>query len=138
MFYEECHHPVTNLVNGGMKEDFIPHVYDENEYDQPSDAHEEGHPDFLYKHCNQHVEIFVSDVLKNIYACLYMMNVRMATWIMHLKNQQYRIIDWITKKKRRIRIGMFLYVFQIQKLFCLTLLKNTIIFTSKYLEGINF
>ena len=29
MFYEECHHPVTNLVNGSFKEYFIPLVYDE-------------------------------------------------------------------------------------------------------------
>ena len=47
-----------------MKEYFSPLVYDEQEDDQPSDAHEEGHPDFLYKDCNHHVEIYVSDVFK--------------------------------------------------------------------------
>ena len=33
MFYEECNQLVTNPLNGGFKEDFSPHVYDEQEGD---------------------------------------------------------------------------------------------------------
>ena len=37
---------------------------DKQEYDQPSDVHEESHPNFPYGECNQHVENFVSDVFE--------------------------------------------------------------------------
>ena len=42
---------VTNIVSGGFKEYFIPLLYDEQEYGQPSDVHEEGHTNFLYEDC---------------------------------------------------------------------------------------
>ena len=41
MFDEECHHPITNPVSGGFKEDFIPRIYDELEDGHPNDVHEE-------------------------------------------------------------------------------------------------
>ena len=52
MFYEECNQLVTNPLNGGFKEDFSPHVYDEQE----GEVQEEGHVNFLYEDCNQHAE----------------------------------------------------------------------------------
>ena len=67
MLYEECHHPVTNLVNGSFKEYFIPLVYDEQE----GDVQEEGHTNFLYEECNQHVETFVSNVFENFSFPIY-------------------------------------------------------------------
>ena len=38
--------------------------FDEQEDNQPSDVHEESHPNFPYEECNQHVEVSVSDVFK--------------------------------------------------------------------------
>ena len=49
--------------------------------------------------------------LKKISTYLYMMNVRMATWMMHLKKKQTAVMDWITKKKERPPNGILLYVF---------------------------
>ena len=40
------------------------HSFDEQEYNQPSDVHEEIHPNFPYEDCKQHVEVSVNDFFK--------------------------------------------------------------------------
>ena len=52
--------------------------------------------------------------LKEISTYLYMMNVRMTTWMMHLKNQKPTITDQIIYKKLRALNGMSLRAFQFQ------------------------
>ena len=54
MFYEECHHPVSNSVSCGFEENISPPVYD----DQEGDVQEEGHANFLCEECNQHAANF--------------------------------------------------------------------------------
>ena len=52
-----------------------------------TNTHQENH--FFYSEN-------LNDILKRISACLHMMNMRMTTWIVHLKNRKSTIIDWIT------------------------------------------